>query len=357
MNNRLPWILLVAVCGCGLAVLPSDAQSAQQEKPAAGTMSIDELLDRALAFIRRAEARGPDAQDAFRKAREIVEAVLERERFHRRASYYRARLLVLADRSQEALGTIQRWVASPEGENDWEAHLLLGRLYQEGGFYKLARPSLKTALSLNPRSPRIFTELARCEANLHEYAVAARYARQAIDILGDDATATEYILLARILSQGGQVEEAEQQIIIALNTARSAVREQGATPGGLDALSRALDLAVSIKEARLQDDRQSPELYLELARLSRERGRVAALNRANEALEWARRGITRAPVAPPILYLEAIELLIELGRTAEAKSLAKRMLEAHPDHPRARELAGDLLEAVEGAPESKPPKP
>jgi tetratricopeptide (TPR) repeat protein len=355
MNNRLAWISLVTVYGCGLTVPSLDAQPAQPEKPAAETISIDELLDRALSYIRQAEARGPDAQDAFRKAREIVETVLARDRFHRRASYYRARLLVLADRSQEALGIIQRWVASPEGENDWEAHLLLGRLYQEGGFNKLAIPSLKTALSLNPRSPRILTELARCEANVLEYNDAARHARQAIDILGPEATAAEYTLLARILSQSGELDEAEQEIVIALNSARSAARDQGAAPATLDALSKALELAVRIKEARLQTDRQSPELYLELARLSRERGHVAALNRANEALEWAKRGIDSTPVAPPILYLEAIELLNELGRTAEAKSLAQQMLEAHPDHPRARELAGDSL--GESAPESEPPNP
>ena len=357
MKNRLAWMGLVAAGWSGMAAAQAAAQPAQPEQSPAPAMSADELLDLALVHIRQAEARGPDAQEAFRRAREAVEHVLGRDKFHRRASYYRARLLVLADRSQEALGIIQRWVASPEGENDWEAHLLLGRLYQAGGFHKLARPSLNTALSLNPREPSILTELAECEADLLEYEQAARHTREAIGLLGADVTAGEYVLLARILMLDRRMDEAERQVVIALNAARSAVREGGATRPALGSLGDALDLARRIKESGLQTNPQSVDLYLELAQLIRERGQVDALVRANEALAWAKQGLATAEVAPPSLYLETIDLLTQLGRTQEAHSLAAEMMEVHPNHPRARELVGDTPEADAEAPQSQPSPP
>ena len=339
MNARVSGILLAAGWLSLAGPVGSEAQTGGEQADRSAPMSIDQALDRALTELRVAEAHGPGYQEAFKKARQHVNYVLDRDKFHRRGQYYKARLLILADRGKDALGTLQRWTDSPQGQNDWEAHLLLGRLYNTGGFYKLAKPSIRQALTLNPREPRIYLELANCEMSLLNFSEAAGHVREAIRILGDDTTASEYARLAQILALDKQPDQAEAQAMVAVNVAAEALREQESTVPALELLRESLTLLLRIKEAKLDANPADVDLYLDISSLIQEQANVTMQLKAHEALRWSLRGLDAAKDETPTpLLLDAIRLCLRLGKTDQALAFTRKVLEVSPDNAEAREI-------------------
>jgi len=346
------WAVLVA----SICPMAAHAQNEPPPVPSAATPTIGEFLDEALTKIHVAESGGSDAQTAFQRARQIVDAVLSRDPLNRRAAYYRGRLMILADRGREALSAIERWVESPEGQNDWEAHLLQGRLYGAGGFHKLAKPSLLKAQTLNPTEPAVLIELARCEMNLLNYGAAAERMTEAIGLLGRNASSAEQTLLAQILSKDGKLAQADQQAAAAVQKARTEVREAPGDAEMLRRLGNALDVAREIKRSGVE---QSPDVVqdcLEISRLIQERAEVANRLNALEALSWSIRGLEAGKESsPPELYVDAAQLLRRLNRDGEARAIVAQLLAVHPDHTEARRLLDEL--GPPPADESAPDKP
>lgn len=339
MNIRFTTMMLAV--GCLLlpgAATRLHAQTANDQGGKSPPISTDEALDRALVEVRIAETRGPDAQKAFLRAGQFVEYVLAQDRYNRRALYYKARLLILGNRGPEALGTLQRWTDSPQGQNDWEAHLLLGKLYEAGGFHKLAKPSLHKALSLNPLNPQICAALTRCEMNMLNYQAAVQHARETVRMLGSSASPADYALLSETLLLNKQLDEADGQARVAIDAAGDLLRSEGSSVPSLELLGRCLALAIKVKQAKLEGNPETGALCLEVSRLIQKQTEAASLVKTHEALGWSLRGLdSSGDSAPVTLFLDAITLQVRLGRTDEARELAERMLQAHPDSAEARQ--------------------
>ena len=332
-------------------VAGSVPDSAPASAPAPVERSIGEYLDEALTKIRVAESRGPDYRQAFQRARQIVDSVLARDALNERASYYRARLLILADRSREALSALERWIATDTGKSDWEAHLILGQLYARGGFHKLAKPSFMRALTLNPVEPSVLIELAKCEMNLLNYSAAADRMREALRILGPRATSAEQALLARVLARDGRLDEAYGQAWAAVETAQALAVEQPGDREAFRLMGDALTTALEIKQAQVERSPNDPGSCLEASHLIQRRAVVANQLNLLDALAWSLRGLeVGGPSAPPELYLDTAQLLWSVDRRGEARAMVEELLSLYPDHAAGQQMLRDMGPPPDGAP-------
>ncbi len=346
VTTALSIAFVMICCAAGVAQPPSDPS------PTPADAYLADALDAALVQIRRAEARGADSREAYQLAWEIVASVLQRDSFHRRAKYYRGRLLILANRGPEALGAVQEWTETPQGENDWEAHFLLGALYNAGGYHKLVQAKLAKAASLNPSEPRIYTELARCHLALGSTAEAVRYARQAANLVGEQLTPSYHALLAETLLADGQLAEAEQHIQQALGEASATLDSSAVSRNQLSLLSELYALGMRIVEKAVQLDPTRVQLYQDAARITRQRAKIDNQVKSLDALDWYLRGVANASGPPPTaLYHEAIRLCVQLRRLDQARALTERFLTHHPADPLAVEWGNQLL-STESTPES-----
>ncbi len=339
--GRICWLLsFLAVCGPAIGQTPpSDATL-----PPSASVDIEETLDRALIALREAEARGPDAKEAFDRASQEVRSVLAVEPLNRRAQYYQGRLMILADRARDARSLIERWTQSPEGRNDWEGHFLLGKIYAAGGYHKLVKPSLKKALALNPRDPRVYQELAKCEMHLFEYDAAVGHVREAIRILGPNVAPAQYLLLAQLLVLQRHFDEADAQTRLAIDLASAAAGKKEAGFDEFRILDDCLAMALNVQRAMLDADPAAPEHYLAISKLIQRRAEIDLRRRAYDALGWAKRGLEHAEGrASEALYLDAIQLMVRVNRRDEALEYARRMLKAYPDSADARKMFDELF--------------
>lgn len=302
-------------------------------------ISVSEALDNAVTDLRIAEANGPDRQAAFGRVRASLEHVYRQDKANRRARFYNARLLILADRRDEALRLIEEWTKSPQGSNDWEGHFILGKLYAEGSYFTLARPVLHKALELNPREPRIHVQLSKCEAATMNREAAVTHARQAVALMGSGTSATVHLLLAQALGQNGEGDEAQRQALLAVDLAATAIRADGVRVPTLQTLDQCLVVSLQLKQSKLQVNPEAINLYFEISALILRRAGVAAQLADYQALDVVVRGLRAAGDRPPErLFLHGIKLFMKLGISDQAGSLARQMIEVYPDNAEASEL-------------------
>ncbi|NOT00683.1 MAG: hypothetical protein HOP29_08655, partial [Phycisphaerales bacterium] len=326
-------VLIVAWAGRGFAQAP----------PEPPREDINDLLDRVVVDLRIAEKRGPESQEAFGRADVLLQRAMARDRFHPRARYYEARLLILSNHSQQALRPLQDWIQSPQGENDWEAHYLLGAMYAGGEFYKLAKPVLEKALTMNPTEPAILVELAKCEFKLSDHPAAERRLREAIRLHKDGAEAVVYRLLAEILIAAAKTADAEEPAKLAFEKASNDARTRQITPALIQELDATVTLLQRVKIARVNEGDKSPRLYQDIAALSIHRGQLAQLTYVYQAMSWIRRGMDAAGDTPPEgLLVDAVRILRSLNQTNDAGRLCERLRELYPNNAESAELCANL---------------
>lgn len=316
-----------------------DSTQSPSATPTDPPISISQALDNALMDLHIAEANGPDRKAAFGRVRASLEHVYRQDSANRRARFYNARLLILADRRDEALRLVEEWTQSPQGTNDWEGHFILGKLYAEGSYFTLAKPVLRTALKLNPRESRIHVELSKCEAATMNREASVTHARQAIAMVKGNASAALHVLLAQALGQNSELDEAQQHARQAVDLAATAIRVDGVSVPTLQTLDQCLVVSLQLEQQKLQANREAIELYYEISALILRRAEVAAQLADYQALDVAARGLQAAGDRPPErLFLHAIKLFMKLGINDQAGSLVRQMVELYPNNAEANEL-------------------
>lgn len=350
-------MMLVSATIAVWAAVPASGQGAADTEQGAPTpaeirenppATINEALDKALASLRMAERSTDQAEanEAFERVQTYLGFVLGQDPANLRAQYYQARLLILKGRKRDAIRPLTRWVESREGGNDWEGHFILGSLYLESQFYKLAKPILEKAAELNPREPRIYSALSRCAEALLDRDKAVAYAQRAVEQAGANATPAQHRLLANAMANAGQLSAADAQAGIAINLAQQRIQQVGATLPALKELDQGLNVAQGIKERMLKAGSGDLRLYYEIMQLLQHRSRVARLSDAHGALVWAFRGMEAARKAneppPEPLAIEMARLLVVVGRKDEAVNVLQRTLESYPGSTEARQLLNAL---------------
>jgi tetratricopeptide (TPR) repeat protein len=317
------------------------------------SITVSQALESCLTQVRIAENMGADSQEAFQKAQRYLSFVKKEDPENLRGNYLHARLLILASQSAAAMPMLQRWLSSQQGADDWEAHLLLGRIYIQGEAYKLAKPRLERAHQLNPTAAIPLLELAKCEAEVKEFDIAIEHIRSAIEILDRDVTAQVYVLFAQTLLKSGQIEAANRAVGFAVQLATVAVKQRD-NPQSLKVLDDAYAAALTVKQTALQSDPTRGELYLELSRIIQERARVATRRADHEAMAIALTGVrSLGKEAPIFLVNELARLLARLGHRDEAIKLVHQVLERQPDNADAQQLY-DAITAAAPDPKTKP---
>lgn len=353
---------LILLCFTGTAPAQPPPAAPTFDTSSEPAPEIAEALERALADLRLAEARGPDLKEAFERARASLDFVLQRDPANLRGKYYSARLLIIAGRAADAQSTLIAWTRSRQGQNDWEGHLILGQLYNEGKFPALAEPILEKAAELNPNDPRVLGELAKAEANLMKREEAINHARDAVKAMGKDVSSAAYILLAETLALNAQLEDANKACGYAIQLAAARVGRTGADVPSLKALDEAVGKSLGVLQKLVQAQPGNVEAYLAMANLLQERIKVTSLLAVHDAFAVVWRGMqvaSQGGKAPPeALTLEAAKLLLKLNRRNEALSVLNKLLELYPQNTEAATLREQLLAQQQEQPppgETAPP--
>lgn len=357
-------ILLIAGCSILFASNLLKAQSNEEAAAPPPAMvdfepptDIEDALDKALVDIRSAEGRGPNSQEAFQRSGKYLDYAYQQDRNNLRLKYYIARRMILADQAAQALSTLKDWTNSREGASDWEAFLILGKLYGAGEYHKLAKPMLDTALALNPQEPSILLALSKCEAKLLHPAEAARRAKEAIQLLGEDkAGPAAYLLFANALMLNKQLDDADRAAQLAVDIAAAAVRNTIGSVPSLKTFDQCLLLSRQIKLALLKERQTDWNIWLQISAVTQQRATVAMHLATHEAFAISWEGLQAAgDNAPEPLILDVVRLLLRLGRQDQAISVADQMLKLHPDNAEIRQLLDLLDQQADGGAAPTPP--
>lgn len=344
--------------------VPADAARDAEAVPAelAG-LTKEELIAQAYAAIELAEARGPDAQTALARANELVAAIRGRDAVNPHGDFIAGRASLLLGRPRDAIGLIDSFAKSREGENDWLAFKLLGDLYVSSKYYEGARDKFQRAIDLNPREPGPYAGMARTWAGLGRPGKAVQFAQEAIarDNPPDpaDRDPKYYAALAQALSEDHRPEEAADAASSALEIARTKARNDPTNPTQLSQLDAHNALLEGIVGTLVSRFPERTAEHLRLARVRRERAEIAHLLALHRILRFLEEGIARSePNVPPELRLEQARLLIEVGVGPKAVEVLTALLAQDPSHAEARQL----LERVQvpqqvQAPRQEPPAP
>ncbi len=339
------------------AAVPAQPVPAPPLPPSADTVDADapadlaEALDRALIQIRIAEERDPvRSQDAFGQLNTLLTWALEREPGNLRARFYQARAYVLGGREAEAISRFQDWIRSREGQNDWEGHYILAQVYFDMEFFKLAKPLLEDAIVLNPREPRPYLLLSKCEAKLLNRQGAIARVRQAIQMLGDNVDPDTYILLAEAFLLNKQYADALDAARRSKELALFKVRESGGDYSALTKANECIQVALKVTQTALEANPDNAVMYLSMSQLLQQQAQMSTLTTLHAALSWSLQGIQRAGDRPSEAgLLDVAQLLLRVGRAADAARVINNTLELYPDSTRAQQLR-DRLPAQTPAP-------
>jgi len=200
-----------------LAPKPEEEQPATVPTVAAKfppAANLEEALAKALDAIRQAEKQGSNYDQKLAEASFYTQAALSFDQNHPKANFIAARISILLGRPREAFTKINDYIATPEGNGDWEAFKILGDLHYAGGYYEQAITKYRRAITLNPAEARTYVGLCRALGKRGQRREAIETARTAVE---KDPTLPE----AYDVSMSALMEI--DQYGLALEAARSAI--------------------------------------------------------------------------------------------------------------------------------------
>ncbi|MCH7525998.1 MAG: hypothetical protein IID39_01045 [Planctomycetes bacterium] len=319
-----------------------------------GPITPAQALDLAVAALRIAETQGPQSpkgKDAFASVDRYLSLVFTKDPNNARALFYRARLMIVVGRAAEAIPNIRRWINTLHGQNDWEGHLILGEIYVNGAYYKLARPVLEKALQLSPLEPRIHIALSKCCVKLLDRKNAEFYAEKAVRILEQHGRAdlSVYILHADALLLQQKPDQAVIAVRKAVGMAGKANRDAGGSPATLSALAQTYAKYQEVLKGSLQIKPESWDHYVALAVVIEQKARIVMRLASYEALLVIKRSLAMADQAgvhppPEDLMIKDAKLLAAVGKTSEAIESARKLLALYPANSEAPEILKALVQ-------------
>ena len=150
--------------------------------------------------------------------------------------------------------------------------------------------------------------------------------------------------------------EAEREAARALDLAKvAAARKRPGTLAAVTALQGPYELLIEIAQARVNEEPEAPERYVNLARIMHEWADLARLRAHHERLRILELGLGKVgpAVSPGLLEAYAVALA-EVGREREAIETLSRVLTINPDSTTAREWLVRLSPTTESDQPTKP---
>jgi len=270
-----------------------------------------------------------------------------------RLHYLRGAMFFFSGRKGDAIDELNRFVETTVGRNEWKAHRMLGDLFL-GEFPSLAKAKYSSAAALKPNEASILIGLSRCDAALGNTEDALSFARQAVDAVAPDSIDRMANLnyVSQLLAQDGQFEEAQRLVTAALNLAQNEHRKSPDSLAEMTTLHAQYRIALDMVRARLRETPNQADQYVLLTKYSREEVRIRGVISLIQILALLDSGIESFESGAPLVLLEErASLLVDLGRTEDAKEAYEELLRSHPNHGIARAFL------QENAPEQPNPSP
>ena len=339
-------------------------------------MALEELVDEAYEAIVTAEARGPDTEDAMKRLGELLPAIRRRDPLNDDVNFIDGRVKLLLGFPRQAIQLIGEHYVKRKRDgklepdkvkNEWLAFKLLGDLYFQAKYYKMAQGKYKRAVELDPREPEPYAGLARTELALGDpHKEAVKYAREAIKRENPGSPTQRdpkyHATLAAALLGTRKPDEAFKAATTAVELAREKAQRDSANPALLVALDSYNQLLEQISQTIVRKSPASAEQYApfpasaeqyarfperaeeyaRMARIGQERAQIAHLLSLHHILHTLEQDIERIErieqQPPPTLLLEKARLLLAIGNVEEAIVVLTNLLEEDPDNAEAKQL-------------------
>ncbi len=309
------------------------AQAAAGDAPS----DVTEILRQAAGVLERLEAGETPNDEHVAEFDRLMNLIRSRDPSNPWIDHLQGRRFVLSGRPGDAIERLRRFVASPQGRNEWRSYALLGDLFA-GEFPRLARSYYVKAAQLNAGEPSVLHGLSRCAAKLGDFDAAIEYGRQAV---GRDGRKTiEYVAhLARLYLSQKRWDDATREAETALALAQRHVREAPGDLAVLETSDRQFKLLISVLEDRvLQPGDHAEERYRRLAKTAADRARVTWRASYHQVVNILELALERASGEPSIELLQQYgRALFEVGRHADAAEAFEKVLAREPDNAIARE--------------------
>ena len=320
-------------------------------------MTLEELVDEAYEAIVTAEARGPDADDAMKRLGELLPAIRRRDPLNDDVNFIDGRVKLLLGFPRQAIQLIGEHYVKRKRDgklepdkvkNEWLAFKLLGDLYFQAKYYKMAQGKYKRAVELDPREPEPYAGLARTGLVLGDPHEAVKYAREAIKRENPGSPTQRdpkyHATLAAALLGTRKPDEAFKAATTAVELAREKAQRDSANPALLVALDSYAEKYAPFPASAEQYARfpERAEEYARMARIGQERAQIAHLLSLHHILHTLEQDIERIErieqQPPPTLLLEKARLLLAIGNVEEAIVVLTNLLEEDPDNAEAKQL-------------------
>ncbi len=304
--------------------------------------TVDELLALTTEAVRRAE-KGEDSQPQDLEAASGYLDELQRlAPTNIRAAFLRARAAVVLGRSKEALATIQEYAKSREGQNDWEAHKILGLLYMQGAWHRQARDCLQLASGLNANDAEIQVALAVCEFHLGRKSEAVTLIENAIKL--PSAELKHLDTFVEVLVANNELERAYSVAVQSLELTKAHAGQQRGNARALQLLDTKYAVLDGVIEKAVAKAPTNAELYARWARYAQERADLGQLLAVHLAFIRVQQGIKAGaqPLVP--LLLESTRLNLLLDRPDDARTALDEVDRLDPANARAAELRAVLAQ-------------
>ena len=194
--------------------------------------------------------------------------------------------ILATDRPLQAADRYIRYLKSPRGQKDAQAHLELARLYLANKYAYKSLEVLEEAVKISPDNPEVQIELARAYGTANQMEPAIVAANRALEKSPNDPN--YHATLAGLLLKQNKLVKATEEAQLAIQNTRNVIKSESVDTQRLVDLSRFFDLYRQTLEAQLAERADQVPLRMELARAIREQAATAYLIGIQSAIKALR---------------------------------------------------------------------
>jgi tetratricopeptide (TPR) repeat protein len=265
-----------------------------------------------------------------------------------------ARIQTQSGASLEAVETYKKYVRTPAGEKDPQAHLELGRLFRMYRYFNHAIGALKKGLEEDPESAEIYAELAMAYLDSKAYDDAMKAIDEAVRRAPRNPEFQH--ILSKVLAVRNQPKESNTAAREAIRLARAELQESPGDVGKLTALKGYYETYQTTLQAYLSVDPENLEVRIDLARAAQEMAEVIRALNVHQALAVLLQAGESGENS--IRWLEAvIELQFQVQRYEDALEFYRKLIKLDPTNAVARRIYEDIPERYKTALETQPAEP
>lgn len=305
-------------------------------------LTSEELFSSAMAILDQwtTERDADEATARLDEVRQLIGDLREADSRDPRLFYLMGRLFLAIGQRGDAIDKLRIFVRTRAGRNDWKPHRILGDLLVIS-YPKLAEASYRNAFELNPAEPTVLHGLSVCAYQLGRLEDASDWARQAV--LKDDRRDIGYLShLARTLARLGQWDGALRE---AQSSVERAIEGLEPTSDAYTRVDAQWALLVDVLRAYVVAQPESTESYERLAEAIGRRADNARLLAVFDRIDVLERGLATQTQPSARMRLALAELMVEVGRLADARSVVQSVVTDEPDHASAIALLLRISEA------------